>query len=167
MDYNRDVGFKKEWWCNCKLGKKNGFTVIELVATFALIGILSGGFISMYSDSEEKARTAKAKAETVAMASAIKAYYSDFGTLLKAGGIKVTYTDLVANKYIGVSAFLDPWGQAYIFANNYLDADSNNKADAGTKVSIYSKGPNKTDNSNAGANGTIDGDDVGIVILNM
>lgn len=79
--------------------RRCGFTIIELLATLTLIGLLSGIAVPRYRDLAERARVAKA-----------------------IGDIRALQTDLLSQDSLPPSlaainrhTLLDPWGRPYVY----------------------------------------------------
>src|SRR5262249_57808673 len=60
---------------------QGGFTLIELMGLVAIIGILAAIAIALYANVGNGARTAKAQADTAALACAVRLYAAHMGTL--------------------------------------------------------------------------------------
>jgi len=82
-----------------------GFTLVELMLTMAVIGVLVGIAIPAYSGYIEKARVYKAAMEIAGLQGNIKHFYDD----------NRDYPDTLAE--IGAGAMLDPWGNPYRYLN--------------------------------------------------
>ena len=85
--------------------RARGFTVIELMISLAIVGVLASVATPMYQNYRERVRVNAATTDIAAMSAAIKLYYTD------ARHLPASLAD------IGNGGKLDPWGRPY----RYLD----------------------------------------------
>ncbi|WP_366922509.1 type II secretion system protein [Metallumcola ferriviriculae] len=105
---------------------ESGFTLIELMVVVVILGILAAVIIPQFSNSTDKARAARAKAELRSMQNAIEVYYLEYNASPAAA-------DLVDEIGYDPTAKNDPWG------NSYQDGTSD------SLLYFYSQGPDTTD----------------------
>lgn len=82
-----------------------GFTLVELMLTIAIIGILSSIAIPSYQDYTERAKVSQAIIDINAMSATIEHYFSE----------ERTYPDSLAD--VNLASKLDPWGHPYQYLN--------------------------------------------------
>jgi general secretion pathway protein G len=154
------------------MGKKAGFTLLELLIVIAVLGILAGIIVPVAGAAIEQARIARATSEVNALAQALKSLYTDTaywpkdndisdaaGWTASRNGIQQQDGSFTGWKgpYVQVRAnwCMDPWGRAY-----YYDGGGNlgnNETGAGQwcVMSLGRDGANNgsIDNSNRQAQG--------------
>jgi len=85
--------------------RARGFTVIELMISLAIVGVLASVSTPMYQNYRERIRVSTAVTDIAAMSAAIKLYQTDAQQLP------------VSLAQVGNGGKLDPWGRPY----RYLD----------------------------------------------
>lgn len=82
-----------------------GFTLVELMLTVAIIGILAAIAIPKYQDYAERAREAQAIQDISGMAAIIGHYFQD----------ERAYPQSLSD--VGLAGKIDPWGNSYRYLN--------------------------------------------------
>lgn len=114
--------------------KRAGFTLVELLATIAVIMVVAGLIMGTLGYVNRKGAEGRAKAEVAALAAAIDNYKLDFGAYPDPEGL---FQELTAQGEVNSSKvyfepkgsiarnmtngpFLDPWGTPYNYRTNNL-----------------------------------------------
>lgn len=105
---------------------KKGFTLIELLIVVTIIAILAGAAIPFVQDYVEQAKVARVRQDLNEIRNGLARWEIDRGVWLDGD---VTIAKLLG-PYLS-KPLVDPWGGAYVISN--------------TKSTVYSKGPNGTD----------------------
>ena len=82
-----------------------GFTLIEIIVSIAIVGILAGIAIPLYAGYIDKARNEAAIADIQAISLKITGYYAD----------NTNYPGSLAE--VGYATYPDPWGNPYQYLN--------------------------------------------------
>lgn len=80
-----------------QLRRKNGFTLVELLVVITIIAVLAGASAPMALNAIQKAKKTRALSTCVAIESAVKNYYTEYGAMPKDGmsaDTKVETTDI-------------------------------------------------------------------------
>ncbi|MFZ5754397.1 MAG: type II secretion system protein GspG [Bacillota bacterium] len=109
---------------------RKGFTLIELMVVVVILGILSTLAIQQIGDKSEDAKKNKAKADIRTLEAACEVYKVDNDSYPNA-------LSALVPKYIKRIP-KDPWNEEYVYISN------------SGSVSVYSKGPDRTDNNKSG-----------------
>lgn len=88
-----------------KFQQNQGFTLVELMITLAIIGILASIAIPAYQDYAEKAKVYQAVQDIGGIQLKLKHYFDD----------NRRYPETLAD--IGEDSHLDPWGNTYRYLN--------------------------------------------------
>jgi len=83
---------------------RRGFTMVELIVTFAIIGILAFLALPAYDKIKTKAQNVRAMEEIRGIERAISAY-----TIDNSGNFPTTLAD------VKLDTLLDPWGRNYVY----------------------------------------------------
>jgi len=165
--------------------KKYGFTLLELLAVIAIIGVLTSIILPTIGVVQRKAKSSKAETMIQSMSIAAKMFESDYGYApLPAGFGGATHGKLLydalgvrhpsspagdvgpyiefKSKDLATSGnsymVIDPWGTQYYY---YGDDDGGVTGDAPWhnvfSFDMFSLGPDKTTSGNAGSGGSTEG----------
>jgi general secretion pathway protein G len=85
--------------------KSIGFTLLEIIVSLAIAGILCGIAYPLYTGYKEKANIARACADIQNISAALSSFYTEYQR----------YPDSLNE--VGYAAFLDPWGNPYRYFN--------------------------------------------------
>lgn len=119
--------------------KKNGFTIIELLATITIISILSTFAYSSFKNSIQRAKIAKAISDISIIYKSIILYETENEKL------PATLEELTPEYLRKIPN--DPWGERYEYLNFEISTVHQRKdgpiVPINTKFDLYSKGPNR------------------------
>ncbi|WP_227765939.1 type II secretion system protein GspG [Zhaonella formicivorans] len=115
-------------WFRKLLKDEKGFTLIELMVVVVIIGILAAIAVPAFSNSSDKAKVSKAKADLRTLESALAVYYAENNFYPN------SLNDLVTGKYIKRLP-KDPWDNDYVYS---ISSGSYN---------LYSKGSDEDDDN--------------------
>ncbi len=115
-------------------GRKNGFTILELLGVMAIIAILTGLGVKGYSLARRQAKESRAKADIEKIRLALDEFRVEFGRYPEQSeAAPPPRLDFLTNAVEGLE-LIDPWGESYryVCTNRFLyriwsegqDADS-------------------------------------------
>jgi general secretion pathway protein G len=85
--------------------KHRGFTLLELIVTIVIVGILSAIAVPLYQGYADKSKFTTACMDIQNISVAIGNYYTDHGQ----------YPNSLTD--VGYATLLDPWGNPYVYVN--------------------------------------------------
>jgi prepilin-type N-terminal cleavage/methylation domain-containing protein len=145
-----------------KKNNKSGFTLIELLAVIVIIMILVGLLMPVLYGTKKQAKQKQAKAECIAISSAINGYHMDnrawpspehnadktYGDSGQPNAVVIKYLKDATPPYISIGDFkldssdniLDPWGDQYVIKldtdyDGYWQNNTNSSMPNGVEVS--------------------------------
>ena len=126
-----------------------GMTLIELMISVAIIGLLAAIAIPKYADYQEKAKVNVSIQDIANLSVLIEAYYQDART----------YPDSLAD--IGQSGKLDPWGQPFQYYNITTNGIGGARKDKklnplNSDFDLYSMGKDKKSKSQISQKDSVD-----------
>lgn len=90
--------------------RSSGFTLVELIVSIAILGILSGIAFPLYTGYIEKTRDDRAITDIIKISLVLAKHYADYGA----------YPQSLSD--VGFGTYADPWGHPY----RYLDIETAN-----------------------------------------
>jgi len=139
--------------------KRRGFTLIELLVVIVIIAILVALLFPAIQTGIQKAENAKAKTAVTGLATAFKAFYTEYGQWPTGYGntTKDVATDInqassgnsrgiifydFPPKDLSGTSYQDPWKQNYrVACDNYNNSITAGSATIGVSVGVWSYGP--------------------------
>ena len=112
--------------------KQAGFTLVEILVTTAIIGILVGIVFGIAGLASKKSDNSKALAEMHIIRNALEEYRLQFGTFPPS----LNNINTKMDEPFKSTKLIDPWGRSYIYSNNSAYA-----------YTLISAGPKTTDSS--------------------
>ena len=112
--------------------KQAGFTLVEILVTTAIIGILVGIVFGISGLASKKSDNSKALAEMHIIRNALEEYRLQFGTFPPS----LNNINTKMDEPFKSTKLIDPWGRSYIYSNNSAYA-----------YTLISAGPKTTDSS--------------------
>ena len=97
---------------------QSGFTLVELLITVALIGIISGVAIVNLQSALDKTKQRQSMAQIRTTASAVEAYFNDVGDLPDNGMTASELNDLLSQYVYRTVATVDGWGNDRVYSTD-------------------------------------------------
>lgn len=109
---------------------KNGFTLVEMLAVMAVIGVLAAMVLGISGWASRKADESKAEADIETIKNLLEEYRSQQGFYPEESQWDEVIEDMDETFYIETDELKDPWGRVYIYKKNgkYV-------------ISVFSSGP--------------------------
>ncbi|MBR4188931.1 MAG: prepilin-type N-terminal cleavage/methylation domain-containing protein [Kiritimatiellae bacterium] len=95
-------------------GRKDGFTLVELMTVIAIMALLSALVLGLAGNAQKSAARKRAESETEQLASFVTEYLSEYGRV-PSSPEALSNALVEANHHL--TNMLDPWGMTYVYSN--------------------------------------------------